>query len=158
MSLIKIKQLNERVSTAGLFMGTPAEEGVFRRKLEPGEIVHIPDDMMEGDEKLMEMLYETGHVDLVPPSILPTRLLDSPNRRFGQLCSPTFKPRDPTDQRDMEKARLKEQTQIVEQFSSPPEADSPDEDDAPPAKPPVSRRGRRRAIAEANKHGEAHTA
>jgi hypothetical protein len=165
MSYIKIKQLNERVATAGLFMGE-AEAPKFRRKLEPGEIVEIPDDMtvkiITDDVNLLDMLHETGHIDIVPSSFTPTRPLDYDNRREAKVCSPTFKPRDPTDARDMDRARAKYAARLNELYSSPqsenPDQDSPDDDDShSKQKPPVTRRGMRRARAEAAKHGEAHT-
>lgn len=157
MSLIKIKQLEERVATAGLFMGSPDNPEHFRRKLEPGEIVEIPDDMVFGPDgdNLMDGLWQTGHIDMVPPSVQPTRPLDYDNKREAQLCSPTFKPRDPTDERDMHKARAKYQAQLDEQYST---AEDPPPEKKPRSKTPTSRRGMRRARAEAAKHGEAHTA
>lgn len=152
MSLIQIKQLNERVATAGLHMGGDG----CRRRLEPGEIVEIPDDMvMEDGDNLMEALWATGTIDLVPPNTPATRPLDYENLREAKLCSPTFKVRDPTDQRDMDKARAKVAARLLEQQSAPPpkkKADSPDADAPPPT--PRSRRAARRK--QAGSHGEAH--
>lgn len=160
MSLIKIKQLEERIATSGLFMGSPADPDKFRRKLEPGEIVEIPDDMMIDDEKAIDFLFATGKIDMVPPSTPPTRPLDYDNRRDAKLCSPTFRPRDPTDERDMAKARAKYQARLDEQYNSmgiPKDEEPPGEEETHPQQPPpTSRRGMRRARAEAAKHGEAH--
>lgn len=155
MSLIQIKQLGEKCATAGLHMGGDDT----RRKLEPGEIVDIPDDelMLDGDN-LMEGLWETGKIDLVPPTEAPTRPLDYASRREAQLCSPTFRPRDPRDELDMKKARAKVAARLLEQFESLPKkkkADSP-EDDTPKTAPPKSRRAARRTKAEVAEYGEAN--
>lgn len=151
MPLVRIKQLGERVATSGLFMGhAPGDK--FRRKLEPGEIIDIPDDMTVDGENLMDMLWGTGTIDMMPNSMRPTRVMDYDNRRDARYCSPSFKPRDPTQERDMHKAHAKYDALLNEQYSTP----QPKGDEVETQPPPAAKRGRRRARAEAS-HGEAHT-
>ena len=102
MALVRIKQLYERVATQGLFMGGSMQ---LRRKLEPGEIVDVPVDMLEGHDNLFDMLWNTGVVDLVPETEAPTRPLDYRDYREAKLCSPSFKPLSATDEREMAQAR-----------------------------------------------------
>lgn len=136
MALIKIKQLEERIATSGLFMGTPEPEVPgekpikFRRKLEPGEIVDVPDDLTFDDgENLVQALFETGKIDMLPPHFTPTRPFEYENVREGKFCSPSFKPLDPDEEAAMEKARAKVQARLDEELSkSQPKADSPDSD------------------------------
>lgn len=152
MSLIKIKQLNERVATAGLHMGK-AKEPMFRRKLEPGEIVEIPDDMvMDNGENLLQGLYETGMIDMVPETYSPTRPLDYDDARTAKICSPTYRPQGLNEIAEADSVRAKVLAQLEEQSTSSPEANSPDKDT--PAKP--SRRQQRRARVEKLEHGQAH--
>ena len=98
MERIKIKQLGERVSTMGLHMGGDAR----RRKLEPGEVVEIPDDLMDEGLPLFEQLWQTGAVDLTRDA--PTRPLDYDSIAEAKLCSPSFKPRDDSEHAAQEKA------------------------------------------------------
>ncbi len=153
MSLIRIKQLNERTATAGLHMGR-VELPKFRRKLEPGEIVEIPDDMKtDNGENLLEGLYETGLIDMVPDTYSPTRPLDYEDAREAKICSPTYRPQGKNEIAEAEKVRANVLARLEEQLSkSPPKADSPDKDAT--AKP--SRRQQRRARVEAAQHGQTH--
>lgn len=162
MAKIMIRQLEERVATSGLFMGETGVQGPFRRKLEPGEIVEVPDDMEMPDGRLlMDALWETGTIDIVPDSVAVTRPLTYKNRREAMLCSPTFKPNGPDEELERDKAiAAVEQRLLDESSDSPPEAESP-EDDTPAAPPPKAakpnaatrRRQRRGAKPQASDHG-----
>ena len=157
MARIRIKQLGERVATMGLHMGG----GAIRRKLQPGEVVEIPDDMEEDGEVLLDVLFETGTIDLTRDT--PTRPLDYASIAEAKLCSPTFKPNDPSEARESEKARERVTARLAEQFAeeekpsrkkSAKKADGPAED---MAKSPGSRRALRRQALDM-KDGEAATA
>ena len=164
MALVRIKQLYERVATQGLFMGGSMQ---LRRKLEPGEIVDVPVDMLEGHDNLFDMLWNTGVVDLVPETEAPTRPLDYRDYREAKLCSPSFKPLSATDEREMAQARERVRNRMIQQ-SAPLEADSPADKPAPTKpkraarkktlakKPAGNRRAARRANREASEHGETH--
>ena len=132
MSLIRIKQLEERIASSGVFMGRPPnykENGKHRRKLEPGEIVDLPYDLEDvSGERILQILFESGKIDVLPPgSAVPTRPLDYENAREAKLCSPTFKPLDEAETREMEKVRVKVDERLQKELSkSQPKADSPD--------------------------------
>jgi len=98
MPIVKIKQLDDRVSTMGLHMGGGHE----RRKLEPGEVVEIPDDLVEKGVGIMEVLWGTGHLEITRESV--TRPLDYAGPREAALCSPTFKSTGPSDDADRDTA------------------------------------------------------
>lgn len=111
MSRIRIKQLGERVATMGLHMGGDAR----RRKLQPGEVVEVPDDLEEGGQVLLDVLFATGTIDLTRD--MPTRPLDYESVAEAKLCSPTFKPNDPSEVRESEKARERVAARLAEQFA-----------------------------------------
>lgn len=162
MPLVKIKQLHERVATMGLHLGGDAR----RRKLEPGEILDVPYEMMEGDENLFDLLWATGTLDLVPETEQPTRPMEYDNYREAKLCSPTFKAISSTDEREMNKARDKYAARLLES-ATPVTPDSPvavapkPKRKAKPKKSAVktaaNRRSQRRQNREAAEHGEANT-
>jgi hypothetical protein len=156
VSLIRIRQLDERVATSGLFMGGGKE----RRKLEPGEIVEVPDDenMADGDN-LMQALWDGGTIDILPETAVATRPLDYESRREAKLCSPTYKPNGPDEIADRDKtlakvdARMFNDTSAAEPFETP--VDDVPEFVAPipvPVKPPGGR-ARRRGAQQAAEHG-----
>lgn len=161
MSLIKIRQLDERVATSGLFMGGDKR----RRKLEPGEIVDIPNDLIEGGTNLMQDLWDTGTIDILPDSAIVTRPLDYASIREAKLCSPTYKSTDADDIADRNKALAAVEARLFETSESPPEPfeppdGSPEVDEPEPEPPPLAAdippptgRVRRRAAAQANQHG-----
>ena len=120
MSRIKIKQLDERVATSGLHMGGGPE----RRKLEPGEVIDIPDDLRIPDGRsLLDVLWKTGKVDLTRDPV--TRPLDYANYREGLLCSPNFKPRDNSEENEMLQVRAKVEAGLNELESDAPEEYDP---------------------------------
>ena len=163
MPRVKIKQLDERVATAGLHMGGGPE----RRKLQPGEVIDIPEDYLLPDgRQLLDVLWETGKLEMtLDPA---TRPLDYETYREGILCAPNFKPRDPSEATEMERAHasVKERMQ-AETVSEAPVLDSPADDqlDTEPAipEPPVvadppprtasNRRAERRAALQAAQRG-----
>jgi len=161
VSLIKIRQLEERVATAGLFMGGDT----CRRKLEPGEIVEVPDDMeLDDGRNLMQALWDTGTIDIVPDSVAVTRPLDYLNRREAAICSPSFKPHGPDDEKEMKRIRAVVEARLFESSDSPPEpVESPEEDtpETEPEPPPLAaaslpaaqKRTRRGARPKAAEHG-----
>lgn len=110
MPCIKIKQMDERVATMGLHMGGPRE----RKKLEPGEIVFIPDDMEEGGENLFDSLWETDKIEIFPGK--PTRPLEYASVTEAKLCSPVFRPHDPSEREAMHKAREAVRVRVLEEF------------------------------------------
>lgn len=124
-------------------MGNTPSTGPFRRKLEPGEIVEVPDDLLTDDgQNLMDVLWKTGAIDLVPDNVAPTRPLDYANRREAQYCSPNYRNTGPDDERQMNEVRAKVQARLFESSESPSEDGSPEEDTpAPiPDPPPVAAR------------------
>lgn len=99
MANVKIRQLGEHVSTIGLHMGGGPE----RRKLEPGEVVSIPEDFFEKDDVLLDALMASGHLELTADEV--TRPLDYADYREARLCSPTFKSRGPDESEESAQAR-----------------------------------------------------
>ena len=153
MPRIKIKQLEERVATQGLHMGgTDA-----RRKLQPGEVVEISDDEKLPDgTNLLDLLWSTGKIEMVLDE--PTRPLDYLNYREAQLCAPTFKPRDPSEENEMHIALDAVAARMAESKSS----DTPEPPESPVADTPAKTQDRatrrraagRRATARATRRGE----
>lgn len=159
MPRVKIKQLDERVSTQGLHMGGGPE----RRKLEPGEVVDISEDeCLPTGEHLLELLWNTGKLEMTLDPI--TRPLDYKDYREGKLCSPTFKPRGISETDEMEQARVKVMARMVETESAviSPADDKPDSEPKviPAEKPKAARnrRAERRAALRAAQRGKALTA
>jgi len=162
MPRVKIKQLDERVATNGLHMGGGPE----RRKLEPGEVVDISEDfLLPNGDALLELLWQTGKLEMTLDPV--TRPLDYSDYRQGKLCSPNYRPRDPSDKVEMERARAKVDARLADTESEAisPADDVPDSEPVPvrlAAKPVVpkgarNRRAERRAALQAAKRGETLT-
>ena len=153
MPKIRIKQLNERVATTGLHMGDAEEEGMHRRKLEPGEVVDIPEHIvivsnrLDEPMPLIDMLYDTGLVDILPDREPVTRPLDYLNYREATLCAPSFNPLSASEESEQQTAMDRVAQRLAKQ------AEPVEEDDPPPQRPVV--RGRRGGRRSAN-HGQAH--
>ena len=161
MPRLMIKQLGDSIATAGLFMGGGPE----RRKLQPGEIVEIPEDfepgMYEG-EGLLNALWGTGKVEMtLDPA---TRPIDFENTREAQITSPTFKSRGPDEDIEIEKVQVAIKARMAQPSDAQPSADSPADDSQPdqsddsiPAAvdtaPPPNRRAARRAASQALERG-----
>jgi len=160
MPRICIKQLDDRIATAGLFMGGNNQ---VRRKLQPGEVVDISEDFEPGmydGQGLLDALWGTGKVEMTLDAA--TRPVDFADARQAKLSSPTFKSRGPDDDIAVEKARAAVTARLVEMSNAQlpsVEADSPaddkqpdDTDDSPVAtetRPPTNRRAARRAATQA---------
>ncbi len=136
MPRIRIKQLDERVATSGLHFG----RGPQARKLEPGEVVDIP----EGE--FFDMLWATGKLDLTMDPV--TRPLEYADYSEAMLCSPSFKAHGEDDLERSNKARAVVAARIVETLpDEPPEKKVVEKTkSAAPAKPkePVNPRVARR--------------
>lgn len=147
MPRIKIKQLDDRVATSGLHLGG----GLERRKLQPGEIVEIP----EGE--LFDTLWETGKVELTMDEV--TRPLDYANYREAVLNSPTFRSRGPDEDREVAEARAAVEARMEQTSEVQSETESP-ADDTPPQvqEPPKNRRAARRAAVQAARNEQEVTA
>ena len=169
MSRVKIKQLGTVVTTVGLHFGGGAE----RRKLEPGEVVEIDDNLAFPDgTNVLDGVLAGGRAELT--SDVATRPLDYVDAREAKLCSPTFRPRGPDEEIEMQRARAAVAARMESTSKAPPMADSPAEDIKPAvrakkstpkakakAKAPTgtvtNRRASRRAAVEAAQSGEANT-
>ncbi len=160
MPRVKIKQLEERVATAGMHLGGGAE----RRKLEPGEVIDIPEDMMLPDgTTLFDTIWETGKLELTMDPA--TRPIDYENYREGVLCSPRFKPRDASEELEMKKVRDKVMSRLPQYREDLPAG--LDEEPARKPKPRealkkrtrvVNKRLQRRVARKATQHGAEITA
>jgi hypothetical protein len=145
MARIKIKQLDERIATSGVHFGGGPE----RRKLHPGEVVDLP----EGE--LLDAIMATGKVELTMEPI--SRPLDYDSEREAKITAPTFRPRDPSETAEMERAREAVAARIAGMSEAPPQADSPAKESQPePAteNPPRNRRAARRAAINKVAEGE----
>lgn len=161
MPRIKIRQLDERVATNGLHMGGGPE----RRKLEPHEVIDLDEDFALPDGTLLlEGLWATKKIEMTLDPV--TRPLDYESYREAMLCSPTFKPRDPSDEQEMLKARAAVAARLESVSEAPITTDSPADDvldtepDPTPAVeaiPPTAknRRAERRAALQAAQRGAA---
>lgn len=160
MPRVKIKQLEERVATNGLHMGGGPE----RRKLQPGEVVDIPEELLENGKPLLDLLWQTNKLEMTLDAA--TRPLDYLDYREAALCAPTFKPRDPSEATEMEAAREAVALRLFETESEAPETASPADDtldsapedtseNAPPPDSLKNRRAQRRASLEAAGSGAA---
>lgn len=157
MPNIKIKQMDDRIATQGVHFGGDRR----RRKLEPGEVVTVD----EGE--FFNSLWNTGKIELTMEPA--TRPLDYQNEDEARYCSPSFKPRDPSDERDSELARTAVAERMA-QLATEAEAEKPKPaakaEAAPPAKKAAkkkaatssNRRAERRAAAKANQDGAANIA
>ena len=148
MPRIKIKQLDERIATAGIHMGGGPE----RRKLEPGEIVEISGD-------LYDAIWNTGKVELTNDPA--TRPLDYASYVEARLCSPGFRSRGLDEEDASEKARAEVTARLNAAVIEPVKEDKPpvpiseNLPIAPEEKaPPVNRRAARRDKLKANKTSE----
>ena len=97
MPCIRIKQMGDKVACGGLHMGSKPEI----RKLEVGEVVDIDNILRAPNTKkksLVDFLLETGKVELTTKA--PTRPFAYLSYREGQLCSPSFKPRDDAEKEE----------------------------------------------------------
>ena len=158
MPCIKIKQLDERVATMGVHMGG----GLERRKLEPGEVVDIPEsELLTDGRDLLTMLLDTDKVDISRAN--PTRPLDYDSATEAKLCSPGFKPHDPSEEVLAEKARAAVAERLAEVLAA---AEKPATKKAKADKAPVekaapktrSRRAVRRSQIEDSNIGKTATA
>ena len=133
MPNIKIKQLDERVATSGIHFGGPAT----RRKLMPGEVVEITDDMaFEDGSNMLKALMETGKIELTLEAV--NRPLDFADEREAALTMPTFRSRGEDDERAVRVARAAVANRIREASAEPDIVTEISEE-------PATRRGRRRA-------------
>ncbi len=155
MPRVKIKQLDERVATSGLHFGG----GPQRRKLVPGEVVEIPEDELLPDgTSLFNCLWATGKLELTMDPV--TRPLDYADYREGRLCAPGFKPRDISEETEMEKVRNKVELRMsgkAEKAEKPTAARLKKTQPAGKKKAAAKRvnpRVRRRAATRAALHGE----
>lgn len=159
MPNVKIKQLEDRISTQGVHLGGTN----IRRKLEPGEVV-----CLEGD--LFELIYRTDKVEITNDPV--TRPLDYESYDEARFCSPNFKPRDNAEKEEAIIAREAVQQRLDEMVvddtslagveapaSEKPKATKPTK--APPVKKaaakdekPQGARARRRAKREKSNDGE----
>ena len=168
MPNIKIKRLEEKTATAGLHMGVATKPGEYRRKLEPDEIVYIPDGEKLPDGRLLiNVLWDTGTIDMVPDTVAVTRPLDYADRNEAKFCSPTFRPDGADAERDMNETRERVEARLLGDFEPEPE---PERTTAPAPQPavtetapqpppkPSGRRTRRGSRPENQAHGEAVTA
>jgi hypothetical protein len=166
MPRIKIKQMEERVSTQGLHMGGDNK----RRKLEPGEVIDISEDFLLPDGRaLLDVLWSTNKCEMTLDPV--TRPLDYKNYREAKLCSPTFKPRGTSEIAEMHIAREAVAERLSETASDAPETTDSLADDAQPKAAPApvatpkqrrekateDRRAARRAALQAVQRGEAIT-
>ncbi len=165
MPCVKIKQLDERVSTDGLHLGGSNS----RRKLQPGEVVDIPEDFEAGmydGQSLLDILWATGKLEMTLDKA--SRPIEFKDYREAQLTSSTFKSRGPDDDRNVEKAREAVAARMAETSEVPPEnGGSPADDIQPepatetvteaPPPPARNRRAERRAALQAAQRGEAIT-
>jgi len=93
MPSLKIKQMDDRIATAGIHLGGTAA----RRKLEPGEVLAFAED-----DPLFIALNDSPLTELTMAPA--TRPLDYPNYRIAKLCSPTFRSRGPDEDIEVDKA------------------------------------------------------
>jgi len=159
MPRLKIKQLEDKIATAGLFMGG----GPVRRKLQPGEVIDVPEDFESGmyDGKgLLDAMWGTGKVEMTLDAV--TRPIDFDTEREAKLTSPTFKSRGPDEDIEIDKARVAVAARLAETSDTPLKSGSPVDDkqpepsDDPPAAlgiPPVNPRAARRAALQAAERG-----
>lgn len=126
MPRLRIKQLDDRIATGGLFMGG---DNKLRRKLEPGEVIDIAEDfepgMYEG-ENLLDALWATGKVEMtLDPA---TRPIDYATPTEAKLSSPMFKSRGNDEDIEVEKVRVAVAARLAKTSDAQPSADSPAED------------------------------
>lgn len=108
MPNIRIKQLDEKISTSGMHFGM----GNATRKLEPGEVVDLP----KGE--LFDLIWATGKVDLTADPI--TRPLTYTDYVEATLCSPSYRVRGDDDRKQCEKARAAVAARLAETLPDTP--------------------------------------
>ena len=108
MPNIKIKQLDEKIATSGMHFGM----GDATRKLEPGEVVDLP----EGE--LFDLIWATGKVDLTADPV--TRPLTYKDYVEATLCSPSYRVRGDDDLVQSEKARAAVAARLAETLPDEP--------------------------------------
>ncbi len=132
MPRVKIKQLEDRIATAGLHFGGPK----VRRKLHPGEVVEIP----EGD--LFDQLWATGKLELTMDPV--NRPLDYASDREAQITAPTYKTRGPHEDAEVDAAHAAVAERLLSD-AQPVKTESPAKDPKPKRKKTTNRRAARRA-------------
>lgn len=156
MPRLRIKQLGDKIATGGLFMGG----GLARRKLQPKEVIDIPEDFEAGQYEgkgLFDAMYASGLVEMTPDPV--TRPIDFADAREAKFTSPTFRSRGKDEDIEVEKARAAVAARLAQLPDAQPSADSPADgeqsepsDDSSPAvetTPPPNRRAQRRAATKA---------
>ena len=138
MANIKIKQLDERVATAGVHLGG----GPTRRKLQPGEVVDIPEDLQESGVALLEALLNTKKVEITLDPI--TRPLDYESEQEAKLTAPNYRSRGQLDDANMERARIAVAERIAKELAGT----TPKSTAAKVAQPTANRRRNHRAASE----------
>ena len=148
MPRVKIKQLDDKVATAGLHFGGPRE----RRKLHPGEVVEIP----EGE--LLDQLWATGKLEMTLDPV--TRPLDYATPREAQITAPTYKSRGPHEDAEIAAAHEAVALRLSEaQSNDTTESPAADEPEAKPTKKVSKKSPNRRASRRARRaHGQEATA
>jgi len=133
MPRVKIKQLDERVATQGVHLGG----GAHRRKLEPGEVIDIPEGIFEHGQSLFDTIWATGKLELTMDEV--TRPLDYLNYREARLCGPRFKPRDANETMEMHKVRADVMARLNQTESEVPDNPESLSDDVLDIKPRAKR-------------------
>ena len=132
--------MDDRIATQGVHFGG----GRRRRKLEPGEVIDLP----EGE--LFDAIWATGRVELTMDDV--TRPLEYATEDEAKYCSPSFKPRDPGEERDSQAARAAVAERLATEAAERRAPAAPTADSEPPKQP--SRRAGRRAAARQRQDGE----
>ncbi len=126
MPRVKIKSLDNRTATAGQHF---ASGNPLRRKLQPGEVVDIPESEVfspKDDRLLFDVLWATGKLEITPEPA--TRPLDYASVQEAKFCAPTFRPRGPDEIILMDKARADVAARLAETSEVPAETGSPADD------------------------------
>ena len=82
----RIKQLGRKVSTSGIHLGGSK----VRRKLVPGEVVEISDDIKEGGVLLVDTIWNTGLVELTKDDV--TRPFEFASENEAAKTCPNYRP------------------------------------------------------------------
>lgn len=131
MPRVTIKHMDNLVATRGLHLGGPRT----RRKLFPGEVVEIPEDFMEAGRPLIDILWETGKLEI---SLDPVnRPLEYENERIAQLTAPTFKPRGPDEVRQVEQAFAQVEASLSVEDTEPVSLHDDEPATVEPPTPPI---------------------
>ena len=108
MPHIRIKQLDEKIATSGMHFGM----GDATRKLEPGEVVDLPEGA------LFDLIWATGKVDLTLDPV--TRPLTYADYVEATFCSPSYRSRGDDDLEQCEKARAAVAARLAETLPDKP--------------------------------------